>query len=103
MSFFSELNYYSKLMALKDQHGEGLFYTIQLGLMCAACIKSGASCTHKLDMQPEWKPPDRTAKVDAITAANKSLQDSETRGVITSSAKSVHNSSKRASERACEI
>ena len=47
-----KLNYYSELMALKDQFGETLFYTIVLGLVCAACMKSGNACSHKLGLSP---------------------------------------------------
>jgi hypothetical protein len=53
----SELNYYTKLMLLKDAHGDPLFLSIVLGLVCAACKANGALCTHKLSMSPDWKPP----------------------------------------------
>lgn len=64
--FSSKFNYYTELMNLRDQHGEHLFFTIVLGLVCASCMKTGENCNHKLAMAPDWKPPERTGKVDAI-------------------------------------
>lgn len=48
----SEFNYFSELMALKDQHGRPLFRCIQLGLVCQSCQKTGAACNHRLSMNP---------------------------------------------------
>lgn len=53
-------------MALKDAGGQPLFDTIVLGLVCEACRVSGAACTHRLGLSPDWKSAERTAKVDAM-------------------------------------
>lgn len=59
-------------MELKDQHEEDLFYCIKLGLICERCRKNGTACKHKMHMAPSWKPPERTAKVDAMYVVPKS-------------------------------
>jgi hypothetical protein len=45
-------NYYTLLMEQKDQYGQDLFFIIRLGLICKACERSGAACTHRLHMNP---------------------------------------------------
>jgi hypothetical protein len=49
-----EFNYYTELMNMKDQFGEGLFFTIKLGLICAKCAKTGEACNHRLNMNPHF-------------------------------------------------
>lgn len=52
--FSIAMNYYTKLMELKGgPDGETLFYSIQLGLVCISCAKSGSPCNHLLSMNPE--------------------------------------------------
>ena len=79
-----EFNYYTELMALENAHGEPLFLCIKIGLMCKRCQEEGLVCNHRLSMSPHWKPPERTAKVDAVMASNPTLRDRETRGVVSS-------------------
>jgi hypothetical protein len=80
-----EHNYFSQLMAIKDQFGQHLFLSIQIGLVCKACQKSGQACNHWLDLKPHWQPRGRMGKVDAIMAGNPEMRDRELRGVIKSS------------------
>lgn len=56
-----EFNYYTELMALKDEKGASLFYSIVLGLVCDACKKTGEACNHLLAMSPDWKVSARQA------------------------------------------
>lgn len=80
----SEFNYYSKLIKLKNQFGKDLFLICQIGLCCEACRKANLACTHLLDRNPHWKPPELVAKVDAIMETNPVLRDRETRGEVAS-------------------
>lgn len=79
-----ETNYFSALTKLKDQHGQPLFHSILLGLVCERCQAEGKACTHKLDLNPQWKPVERMMKTDAIYATNPKLRDREQRGIICS-------------------
>ena len=78
-------SYFKDLMNLKGADGEALFLCIRIGMVCASCTKHKRACNHKLTMNPHWKPPERTAKVDAIMSARPEMRDRETRGVDTSS------------------
>lgn len=76
-------------MALQDQHGQELFVVVRLGLVCEACARSGSTCNHLLSLNPEWKPPERMAKTDAILSTNPAMRDAESRGVVMSSTRHV--------------
>jgi hypothetical protein len=62
-----EENYFSGLMKMKDAHGEFVFHCVKLGLVCAACEKRNLACNHLLSLNPDWKPPERVAKVDLMS------------------------------------
>jgi hypothetical protein len=80
--FSLEFNYYTELMNLKDQWGQLLFSCIQLGLTCKACADADLICNHRLTMNPHWKPPERTAKVDAIMSVCRRQRRQRRRRVV---------------------
>lgn len=80
----NDKNYYSRLMELKDQYGQYLFFNIQLGTVCDECLKMGRACNHLLMMRPSWQTAESKAKMDAIYAADTTMRDTETGGVVAS-------------------
>lgn len=83
-----EMNYYSELIARKDQYGEPVFMSLELG-KCKACLKAGIKCTHSRVVDPSWKSPDGMAKCDAIMSCNPAMRERELHGTVTSDKKFI--------------
>lgn len=64
----SVTNFFSVLIAKKNEYGEPLFETLVLTLVCDECQAAGrhASCNHRMHLLPAWKPRDRQKLIRQI-------------------------------------
>ena len=60
-------NHYSKMIALRDASGRPVFRSIQISLVCDACLATDSPelCRHKLGSLPRWIS---SAKVETVRA-----------------------------------
>ena len=60
-------NHYSKMIALRDASGRQVFRSIQISLVCDACLatENPELCRHKLGSLPRWIS---SAKVETVRA-----------------------------------
>ena len=54
-----EDNFFSRLLELKDDHGNLIFVVIRFTLRCdkPQCRKNPQDCVHKLGLLPPWQSP----------------------------------------------
>lgn len=80
-------NFYSRLINLKDDEGEHLFYVYHLDLQCDVCKAINyRDCPHSEDKIPPWKSKHRHDIVEHIYKDyDETRFDQESRGLITGS------------------
>lgn len=63
-------NLYTRMFQMKDDKGNPLFYSIDVGLICKACLESGDDrakrCSHNSQRLPSWKSGSRMNRMKAI-------------------------------------
>ena len=80
----SEVNFYSRLIKMRDKTtGAPLFTILSVELACAACKSEGkaADCVHMLHLVPRWQSADRHVKLKTIMQDRPDLIESELSGL----------------------
>jgi hypothetical protein len=80
----SEVNFYSRLIKMRDKTtGAPLFTILSVELACAACKNEGKAvdCVHMLHLVPRWQSADRHVKLKTIMGDRPDLIESELAGL----------------------
>lgn len=80
----SEINFYTRLIRLKDKAtGLPLFTVMQVELACAKCKEEGKAvdCVHMLHLVPRWQSSDRHRKLKTVMQDRPDLIESELSGL----------------------
>ena len=80
----SEINFYSRLMKLRDSAtGRAIFTIMQIQLACEKCIEAGKSteCVHLLHLAPRWQSTERHRRLKTIMQDRPDLIQSELAGL----------------------
>jgi len=91
-TLLSDVNFYTRLMRIKDKMTGGPLFTIlQIQLACQACIECGkaAECVHMLHLVPRWQSSGRHEMLRTVMAEIPSLVESELAGLAFDSATTV--------------
>lgn len=91
-TLLSDVNFYTRLMRLKDKTTGGpLFTVLKIQLACPTCIECGkaAECVHMLHLVPRWQSSGRHEMLRTVMAEIPSLVESELAGLAFDSATTV--------------
>lgn len=80
----SEINFYTRLIRLKDKStGLPLFTVMQIELACAKCREAGKAtdCVHLLHLVPRWQSSERHRKLKTVMQDRPDLIESELSGL----------------------
>ncbi len=80
----SEINFYTRLIRLKDKAtGLPLFTVMQIELACAKCREDGKAvdCVHLLHLVPRWQSSERHRKLKTVMQDRPDLIESELSGL----------------------
>jgi hypothetical protein len=80
----SEINFYTRLIRLKDKAtGLPLFTVMQIELACAKCREDGKAtdCVHMLHLVPRWQSSERHRKLKTVMQDRPDLIESELSGL----------------------
>lgn len=87
----NEENFFSKIIVLRDKHGDPLFDIVQIGLVCDECLKKESlaeqlRCDHMKDSLPPWKSSARNERFNNmfIATGNTATALRENAGVVAS-------------------
>ena len=92
----SEVNFYSRLIKMRDKTtGAPLFTILSVELACAACKSEGkaADCVHMLHLVPRWQSADRHVKLKTIMQDRPDLIESELSGLAFDSLQQIFKAS----------
>lgn len=77
-------NFFSKMLEMKDDRGQHLFYVVHLALQCDRCKKARINdCQHVKDRIPSWKSGERQKLVARLYQDNDTLMAREACGIVT--------------------
>ena len=80
----SEINFYTRLIRLKDKAtGASLFTVMQVELACAKCKDEGKAteCVHLLHLVPRWQSSERHRRLKVVMQDRPDLIESELSGL----------------------
>ena len=80
----SEINFYTRLIRLKDKAtGASLFTVMQVELACAKCKDEGKAteCVHLLHLVPRWQSSERHRRLKTVMQDRPDLIESELSGL----------------------
>jgi hypothetical protein len=79
-------NYYSTLIAMKDEDGKDVFDVLQAQAACAACVEQlddPSKCPHVQLERPSWKSKEKQQVVKAMYEGNQQTLMRESMGIVT--------------------